>query len=52
MIICGAVFYYQIITTGTVYWAGDRLLVSSVALWSVFYVVLFDQLISRFRAVK
>jgi hypothetical protein len=50
--ICGAVFYYQIITTGTVYWAGDRLLVSSVALWSVLYVVLFDQLFSRFRSVK
>lgn len=52
IIICGALFYYQIITTGTVYWAGDRLLVSSVALWSVLYVVLFDQLFSRFRAVK
>lgn len=47
ILFCGITFYYIILTSGTVYWAGDRLLISSVAIWSTLYPVLLTRLFSK-----
>lgn len=45
--LAGAIFYYAVATCGTVYWAGDRLLVSSVAVWAVVYPLLISRIVRK-----
>lgn len=47
--ISGLVLFYTLYTSGITYWAGDRLVIPAIAVWSVLYPVLIREYISNCR---